>query len=52
MNIDNMRFGFIAGHGTTEAIFLREVLGQKGKLHLAFVDLEKAFDRVPGDVVW
>ena len=30
----------------------REVLGQKEKFYFAFVDLEKAFDMVPCDVVW
>ena len=29
----------------------REVLGQKTRLYFKFVDLEKAFERVPQDVV-
>ena len=57
VNIDNMQFGFMSGHGTTEAIFLvtqlqEKYLVKKIKLYFAFVDLEKAFDKVPQDVVW
>ena len=42
------QFGFMAGKGTTDAIFLvrqlqEKYLGKK-KLFLAFVNLEKAFD--------
>ena len=56
LNIDNMQFGFIQGHGITNAIFLRDNFKRstwaKRKLYFAFVDLEKAFDRVPRDTVW
>ena len=43
------------GKGTTDAIFtvrqMQEKYGCKGKkLYFAFVDLEKAFDRVPREV--
>ena len=38
VSIDNIQFGFMPGKGTT-------------KLYYAFVDLEKAFDRVPRQVV-
>ena len=45
--IDDMQFGFMKGKGTTDAIF-----GVKGKkLYFGFVDLEKAFDRVPREVI-
>ena len=52
-----MQFGFIPGKGTTDAIFIvRQVqekfLGKQKELWMAFVDLEKAFDRVLRDVVW
>jgi len=52
---DDMQFGFIKGKGTTDAIFIvRQMLGKfraKGKkLYFGFVDLEKAFDRVPREV--
>jgi len=47
-----MQFGFMPGKGTTDAIFtvrqMQEKYGCKGKkLYFAFVDLDKAFDRVP-----
>ena len=50
-----MQFGFMPGKGTTGAIFIvrqiQEKCGCKGKkLYFAFVDLEKAFDRVPREV--
>ena len=51
-----MQFGFMPGKGTTDAIFImRQVQekhqAKKKKLYYAFVDLEKAFDRVPREVV-
>ena len=57
VNIDNMQFGFMPGHGTTDTIFiLRQIqeayIRKNGNLFFAFVDLEKAFDRVPRKVLW
>jgi len=57
INLDDMQLGFRPGRGTTDAIFIvkqvQEKYLAKGKeLWIAFVDLEKAFDRVPRDVVW
>jgi hypothetical protein len=57
VQIDSMQFGFRSGRGTTDAIFIvrqmqEKFLGKKRDLWIAFVDLEKAFDRVPRDVVW
>ena len=48
---DSMQFGFMPGKGT-DAIFserkMQEKYGSKGKKrYFAFVDLEKAFDRIP-----
>ena len=56
VSIDNMQFGFMPGKGTIDAIFImRQVQekhqAKKKKLYYAFVDLEKAFDRVPREVV-
>ena len=55
--LDDMQFGFTSGKGTTDAIFIvrqmqEKYLAKKKELWTAFVDLEKAFDRVPREVVW
>ena len=52
-----MQCGFMSGRGTTDAIFIVRQLQEKHlaankPLYMAFVDLEKAFDRVPWDVIW
>ena len=52
VDIGSMQFGFMPGKGTTDAIFVvRQVqerfMDKKRTLFFAFVDLEKAFDRVP-----
>ena len=57
VNIDEMQFGFMPGRGTTDAIFiLRQIqekyINKNRNLYFAFVDLEKAFDRVPRKVLW
>ena len=51
-----MQFGFMPGKGTTDAIFVgRQVqerfMNRKRPLFFAFVDLEKAFHRVPHAVL-
>ena len=56
VSFDNMQFGFMPGKGTTDVIFImRQVQekrqAKKKKLYYAFVDLEKAFNRVPREVV-
>ena len=56
IDIDDMQFGSMKGKGTTDAIFIvrqmQEKFRAKGKkLCFDFVDLEKAFDRVPREVI-
>ena len=55
VEIDEMQCGFMSGRGTTDAIFIVRQLQEKHltaikPLYMAFVDLEKAFNRVPRDV--
>ena len=57
ITIDDMQFGFMPGKGTTDAIFIvrqlqEKFLAKNKNLYLAFVDLEKAFDRVPRQILW
>ena len=57
VEIDEMQCGFMSGRGTTDAIFIVRQLQEKHltanePLYMAFVDLEKAFDRVLRDVIW
>ena len=52
-----MQFGFRPGMGTTDAIFIvrqiqEKFLANKRDLWMAFIDLEKVFDRVPRAVLW
>ena len=51
-----MQFGFMPGKGTTHALFIlrrmqEEFRGREKKLHMCFVDLEKALDSVPRKVM-
>ena len=57
VSIDNSQFGFVPGRGTTDAIFVvwqlqEKYLAVNKRLYMAFVGLEKAFDRVPWKVIW
>ena len=56
VNINDMQFGFMPGKGTMDAIFITRImherfLAKKKDLYFTFDDLEKAFDRVPRQVV-
>ena len=56
VSINGMEFGFMPGKGKTNAIFVvrqmqEKFLAKKRAMFFAFVDLEKAFDRVPREVV-
>ena len=56
IEVDDKHFEFMKGKGTTDAIFMARQMQEnfrvKGKkLYFVFVDLEKAFDRVPTEVI-
>ena len=57
VSIDDSQFGFVPSRGTTDAIFVVRQLQEKylaanKRLYMAFLDLEKAFDRVLWKVIW
>ena len=56
VNLNEMQFGFMPGKETVDAIFIvrrmqEEYQKKDKKLYMCFVDMEKAFDRVPRKVM-
>ena len=52
VDIDEMQFGFVSGRSATDAVFIvrqlqEKYLAVKKPLFFVFVELEKAYDRVP-----
>ncbi|VDP08154.1 unnamed protein product [Heligmosomoides polygyrus] len=57
VKLSDNQCGFVSGCGTIDAIHAARLLVEKHRerrkpVHIAFLDLEKAFDRVPRELIW
>ena len=56
IRLDEMLMGLMHGRGTIDAIFIEIDVGKyemaEKKLYVVFVDFEKAFVRIPKEVIW